>query len=698
MVARVTFGFALQLLSTFTSISIFVDEGKTCYLWTGMAVAMGLMLRTPTERYLERYTHVISGILAYFILDYHFDRFPTTLIMCTALSNALGQTVGDYAMRRVFPCTPLTNRDVQRLEFLSALMAFPVFLGSMTASVPGSLGFHWLLGVNLWDVFVNYTIGHISGTAVVLYPALVLPALWGRAQPFRSDLVIPALLGLVGVGLMFAFIDYGVFAFAAILGTFCVIISACSMLDQWSACLMEVTATALILGLTAGEKGPFHSIYTNETLRDVLLSTQLATTAGVVCGAFVCLSSTRFRLLQASEKIALDKAQKMIETETVHLSRVGHDMLNSATIVLSVSERLATSLPETSHTSREELKTIQAAITMNSTLVKDMVEMFQPNGRSGAVRRTEVDLREMMNLHVCFANALARMEGKSIGAALDMEGTIKLLTDRDRLHQVLNNLVGNAVKYTIAGSITLRVARRGCEKGITGTAPDSVILQVVDTGIGIDTEDIPKVFGTLFRCPRGTTVASGTGLGLSSVLESCRLLGAKVTAESPGINQGSTFTLEFPGGACVASNAKAAATADANTEVPLAVPASGIRALVVDDSKVIRNMMKRYLIQLGCDVVAVESGEEAKQHLLGVEAADAFDVVITDHRLGEGHCKGTDLISDIRSGRLRGVAMDTSCVLCSGMEIQIEEFGDNTFFIWKPFTQEDVSHALRAVA
>lgn len=699
VLARVTVGFALQLLSIFGSISIFVDEGETCYLWTGTAVAIGLMLRTPTERHLERYSHVVSGVLAYFILDYHYERFPTALIMCTALSNALGQTVGEHAMRRVFPSTPLTNRDVQRLEFLSALMLFPVLLASVTASVPGSLGFHLFLGANLWDVFVNYTIGHISGTAVVLYPALVLPALWGRKQPFRASFVLPALLGLVGVGFLFAYADYGVFAFAAIIGTFGVIVSACSLLDQWSACLMEAIATALILGLTAGGRGPFHSINTDEAQRDVLLSTQLATTAGVVCGAFVCLSSTRFRLLQASEKVALDKAERMIETQTVQLCRVGHDMLNNTAIIWSMSESLAASLPAaTGHASREELKTIQAAITMNGTLVKDMVDSFRPEGRSGAVCRTEVDLREMMDLHVHFANALARMGGKSIEATLDMDGTIKLLTDRDRLHQVLNNLVGNAVKYTVSGSITLRVARRRSDKGPTDTTTDSVILQVIDTGIGIDEEDISKIFGTLFRCPRGTKVASGTGLGLSSVLESCRLLGAEVTAESPGINQGSTFTLEFPSGAWVASIVNTTGKTDVDTATPFAVPAGGIRALVVDDSKVIRNMMRRYLIQLGCDVVALENVEEAKEHLLGVEAADAFDVVITDHHLGDGRCAGTDLISDIRSGRLRGLAVDMACILCSGMEVPMEEFGDNTFFIWKPFTQAEVSHALSAVA
>lgn len=696
VLARVAFGFALQLLSTFSSIYIFVVEGEA-YLWTGMAVAMGLMLRTPAERHLERYTHVISGVLAYFILEYHYERFPISQVTSTALSNALGQMVGDHTMRRVFPSTPLTDKDVQRLEFLSALMVLPVFVGSVTASVPGSICCHLLLGTDLWDVFVNLAMGHISGTAVVLYPALALPALCGRAQPFRFDVILPVLGGLVGVGGLFAFADYGVFAISTIVGTFCVIVSVCSLLDQRSACLMEAIATALILGLTAGGRGPFHSIHAEDGHRDVLLSTQLATTVGVVCGAFVCLSSTRLRLLQASEKIALDRAEKMMKTQSMQLCRVGHDMLNNTATILSVSECLAASVPETCRT--QDLKTIQAAITMNGTLVKDMVELLRSKGGSGTVRRTEVDLREVMDLQVHFANALARTAGKNIEATLDMEGTIKLLTDRDRLHQVLNNLVGNAVKYTQAGSIALRVARRHCDKGATSTTGDSVVVQVVDTGIGIDAEDVPKIFGILYRSRRGTKVASGTGVGLSSVRESCRLLGAEIAVESAGVNQGSTFTLEFPSCTCDASKAKTISTMELDPEAPFAVPAAGYRALVVDDSKVIRSMMKRCLIEIGCDVVAVESVEKAKELLSGVEAGDAFDVVITDDDLGEGCCTGTDLISDIRSGRLRGVATDTSCILCSGLEVPTDACRENAFFfMWKPFTQVEVSRALRAVA
>lgn len=699
VLVRIIVGFALQLLSTYTSISIFTDSGGTCYLWTGMAVAMGLMIRTPSESILERYSHVMTGALAYFLLDYHFERFSTILIMSTALCNATGQIVGDCTMRRFFPSTPLSHRDVQRIEFLTTLMTCQVLVGSLVASVPGSFGFHLLASANLWEVFVNYSMGHIAGTAIVLYPALVLPALWGHRQPLRWRM----LLGIVGVMFVFSFVEYGVFAFAAIIFMFCLVAGVSYDLDQWSACLMETAVALLMLGFTAGGRGPFFHVC-HDRSRDVLLSTQLCITAAIACSAFISMSSTKLRRLQASEKASLEKWEHVFETQTVQLCRSGHDLLNNATLIAGLSERLADSLPATGRAS-DQLKIIQAVVTMNGTLMKDILDSFRPKGRPCAICRNEVDVRELLGMHVHLGEVLSRMANKSIKTTLDMgtiEGTINLFTDRDRLHQVMNNLVGNAVKYTVSGSITLRVARHRRDD-VAKDSSSSIIIQVIDTGVGIDAEDLPKIFGDLFRCSRGAQIASGTGLGLSSVRNSCQLLGAKITAESPGIDQGSTFTLEFPSDAAshpeVNNNMGATSfdnKAKGNADYWTA-PATGCRALVVDDSHVIREMMKKYMVRMGCEVVALESGERAKDYLMLIGAEDVFDVVITDLYMGEGCCTGTDLLLDVRLGRLRGVPKGTPCILCSGMEIPIEEYGDNTFLMMKPFTLGDVSHALDAV-
>lgn len=681
VLARVAGGFALQLLSVYTSISIFVKD--TSYLWTGMAITAGLLFNTPAECRLERFAHVFSGALAYYLLDFHYERFPTGLVVTVALCNALGCVVGEHCFRRVFPRTPMTPRDIEQLKFLGALMLFPVFVGSLAASVPGSVAFRLYFGANLWKVFVNYTVGHISGTTVVLYPTMVLPALWSSKQPIQPAMV----LGLAGVVLMFAFTDYGVFAFGAILGAYGSIVTVSTHLDQWNACLMGAVAAALMLGLTMGGRGPFNSVcYFEEGARNVILSTQLATTVATGCSAFVSISSTRLRKLQAREKASLERAEKMIETQTVQLCKVGHDMLNNSTFIWGVTESLADTLPPIGQ-STSQLKSIQAAITMNGTLVKDMIDSFKPEGHGRPVRRTEVDVQEMAGLHVNFAKALVRMAGKSIETTLDKgttEGEFKVFTDRDRLHQILSNLVGNAVKYTKSGTIVLRVYRQD-DSGTTG----SVILQVIDTGIGIDAEDIPKVFGTVFRCARGAQLSPGSGLGLSSVLDLCKLLGAKVDLKSPGVDKGTTVTLELP----IGTDPTKTNAVDAGVE--WTPPATGFRALVVDDSLVIREMMKRCLIRLGCDVTPLGSGEKAKEHF--VAKGGAIDVVITDMYMGQGQCTGADLISDIRQGRLRGVSKNVPCILCSGREVKMEEFGDNTLLMWKPFSETDVSHALQVI-
>ncbi|CAM9552476.1 unnamed protein product [Ectocarpus fasciculatus] len=681
VVARVAGGFALQLLSVYTSISIFVKD--TSYLWTGMAITDGLLFNTPAECRLERFAHVFSGGLAYYLLDFHYERFPTGLTVSVALCNALGCVVGEHCFRRAFPRTPLARRDIEQNKFLGALMLFPVFVGSLAASVPGSVAFRLFFGANLWKVFVNYTVGHISGTTVVLYPTMVLPALYRSRQPIQPAMVA----GLAGVVLMFAFTDYGVFAFAAILGAYGSIVTVSTQLDQWSACLMGAVSAALMLGLTVGGRGPFNSVcYFEEGARNVILSTQLATTVATGCSAFVSISSTRLRKLQAREKASLERAEKMIETQTVQLCKVGHDMLNNTTFIWGVTESLVDTLSPTGEAT-SQLKTIQAAIAMNGTLVKDMVDSFKPEGHGRPVRRAEVDVQEMADLHVHFAKALVRMAGKSIETALDTgatEGEFKVFTDRDRLHQILSNLVGNAVKYTKSGTIVLRVSRQD-DAGPTG----SIILQVIDTGIGIDEEDIPKVFGTLFRTSRGAQVAPGSGLGLSSVVDLCKLLGAKVDVASPGMDKGTTLTLELP----IGTDPTKTNAVDADVE--WTPPSTGFRPLVVDDSLVIREMMKRCLIRLGCDVTPLASGEKAKEHL--VAKGSAIDVVITDMYMGQGRCTGADLISDIRRGRLRGVSKNVPCILCSGREVQMEEFGDNTLFVWKPFSETDVSHALKVI-
>lgn len=116
-------------------------------------------------------------------------------------------------------------------------------------------------------------------------------------------------------------------------------------------------------------------------------------------------------------------------------------------------------------------------------------------------------------------------------------GLIAVAADEERLQQVLRNLVTNAIRYTPEGGIVRLSARaRG----------DAVTLSVQDTGIGIENDDLKRIFEPFYRTdPARTRSSGGTGLGLALVRELLERMGGKVSAEST-VGRGSTFTLELP--------------------------------------------------------------------------------------------------------------------------------------------------------
>jgi signal transduction histidine kinase/CheY-like chemotaxis protein len=143
---------------------------------------------------------------------------------------------------------------------------------------------------------------------------------------------------------------------------------------------------------------------------------------------------------------------------------------------------------------------------------------------------------------------LTAEKGLEFAVEADAEAPPELFTDRQRLRQVLGNLLANAVKFTEAGHVILRVGRDP-RTPAARRAPDggeALAFSVADTGIGIAPENISTIFGA-FQQGDGTLSRryGGTGLGLSIAREVGALLGGEIIAESE-LGQGSTFTLYLP--------------------------------------------------------------------------------------------------------------------------------------------------------
>ena len=243
----------------------------------------------------------------------------------------------------------------------------------------------------------------------------------------------------------------------------------------------------------------------------------------------------------------------------------------------------------------------------------------------------------------------ARAKGLTLTLVVPDELNVMLLGDAYRLQQVLSNLVGNAIKFTPSGAISISVA---CE----GDAANSMRLrfEVADTGIGIDDAILPDIFDAFTQADASTTRRyGGTGLGLSIARRLCRAMGGDISVQSrPGAGSRFWFTVVLdtstaalpPGQATQAPEAAAPLSdcpalrpvmADADFVAPdiaafrNAVRQAGrdtIRVLLVDD--VIPNLMvaQAILETLGCSVTTAHDGLEA----VAAYRSGEFDLVLMD--------------------------------------------------------------------
>ncbi len=128
-----------------------------------------------------------------------------------------------------------------------------------------------------------------------------------------------------------------------------------------------------------------------------------------------------------------------------------------------------------------------------------------------------------------------RFDSKEIAVQVDVDTPVLVMGDRDRLLQVVLNIVSNALAYTPpGGSVTVEARREGSQ----------AVVRVTDTGRGLTAEEQTRIFERFYRADRDGP--GGSGIGLTIARSIARRHGGDITAESPGLGQGSTFTIELP--------------------------------------------------------------------------------------------------------------------------------------------------------
>jgi signal transduction histidine kinase len=174
-------------------------------------------------------------------------------------------------------------------------------------------------------------------------------------------------------------------------------------------------------------------------------------------------------------------------------------------------------------------------ITELLALISDLLDI--PRIETGQIvqEMKEVSLRQAIKSSVDSQSGLAREKGIKLKVEIP-EGLPKIKGSASRLQQVITNLLNNAINYTSEGSVTIRVQERSKD----------LLVEIMDAGIGIPAEDIPRLFEDFFRA--SNVDVKGTGLGLSNARRIVEAHGGKIWVESPcpETGRGSKFSFTLP--------------------------------------------------------------------------------------------------------------------------------------------------------
>ena len=299
----------------------------------------------------------------------------------------------------------------------------------------------------------------------------------------------------------------------------------------------------------------------------------------------------------AELQLARDAADAANKAKSMFLASMSHEIRTPMNALLGFAQLLERD-PSLSPQARKKVATILKSGDHLLTIINDILEMSRIEAGRVEVCRESVNLPDLLeDLAVMFR---LRTEEKGLAFYLEISPDLPrhIVTDLGKLSQVLINLLGNAVKFTHTGAITLRALVCGVGR---------MAVEVMDSGIGIAPEEKETLFLPFERTRSGMQTAGGTGLGLAISREYARLLDGEITVTSR-VDEGSCFRFEF--------SAQTTETSPSKTEplrrVKGLAPGQGeIRVLVVDDLDDNRELLRGMLEPLGFSVFEAASGEEA---------------------------------------------------------------------------------------
>ncbi len=349
---------------------------------------------------------------------------------------------------------------------------------------------------------------------------------------------------------------------------------------------------------------------------------------------------------------ALERARSAEKARSMFFSIVSHDIRTPLNAILGYSELLQDGLKSEAE-KVEALESIRASGTTLLQLVNDVLDFAKMDTGKMALQLTPVRLDSLTG-EVLTSFRLAASK-KGIELVNRTAGVPAVMLDSHRFRQILFNMVGNAVKFTERGSVTVAASYVGT----------NLEVAVSDTGCGIASDMLTRILDPFVQAQDPNHSAYneiGTGLGLSICRRLVEMMGGEIVVESE-LGKGSTFRIRIPGVAIHEEAPKPVAAPNPAT-VEKKLPQ---HVLVVDDSPVNRSVLKAFLARTG--VGAVDEAGDGAEALTKIDSAEKaghpHDFVFSDFWMP--NLNGLEFIEKLRAdARFRrlpvfAVTADTEC-------------------------------------
>ncbi len=323
-------------------------------------------------------------------------------------------------------------------------------------------------------------------------------------------------------------------------------------------------------------------------------------------------------------------AENAVKAKQQFLSNMSHEIRTPMNAIIGFTKVLLKT--EVTAKQKKYLSAIKLSGDALIVLINDILDLAKVDAGKMTFEQTPFKIAASVSAMLHLFETKIHEKNLSLVMEYDQNIPEVLVGDPVRLHQIILNLVGNAVKFTNKGKITVDVNLQSEDEKTT-----TIQFSVTDTGIGIAEEKLEKIFENFQQATSGTSrIYGGTGLGLAIVKQLVESQGGTVTVEST-VNKGSTFsfTLNF---------LKTSEDAEFNSAViELDSELENINILVVEDIVLNQLLMRTLLYDFGFELDIAENGKIAIEKL----RAKTYDLILMDLQMPE--INGFDAIDYIRN-------------------------------------------------